>query len=172
MASRGTYVAVEPFHLGSVRRRASFSFQQSRYKRTPKKRCRAIQDCHDPNRWPSPYLSQLTGKDQSPRHVSTGTGEAVKNPSSPCRNASAYAPRLRETHLVFFRFSAFTTSSLGTLKRAFMPSSKFSVASRPSMYSASLITSIYNPSDSTHYIIRSGCSGLNLSKYILFIIIQ
>ena len=73
----GTYVAVEPFHLSRYIDEQVFRFNNRKHAdKSPDERFRAFQD------WPCRQVAgrrltytELTGKDESPRHVPTGTGE-------------------------------------------------------------------------------------------------
>ena len=77
---RGTYVAVEPFHLSRYVDEQVFRFNHRKdgdRKITDSERVAAVMSQVCGKRL---TYSELTGKDQSPRHETTGTGEAQQVP--------------------------------------------------------------------------------------------
>jgi transposase-like protein len=72
---RGTYVAVEPFHLERYVDEQVFRFNNRKVK--PADRFALAMSQVAGKRL---TYSELTGKDESPRHVPTGTGEASQVP--------------------------------------------------------------------------------------------
>jgi transposase-like protein len=69
---RGTYVAVEPFHLSRYVDEQVFRFNNSKNVTDSQRFTKAMSQVTGKRL----TYSELTGKDQSPRHVPTGTGEA------------------------------------------------------------------------------------------------
>lgn len=77
---RGTYVAVEPFHLSRYVDEQAFRFNHRKdgtRKITDAERVAAVMSQVCGKRL---TYSELTGKDESPRHETTGTGEAQQIP--------------------------------------------------------------------------------------------
>lgn len=68
---RGTYVAVEPFHLSRYVDEQVFRFNNSKNVTDSQRFAKAMSQVAGKRL----TYSDLTGKDQSPRHVPTGTGE-------------------------------------------------------------------------------------------------
>ena len=59
---RGTYVAVEPFHLDRYLDEQVFRYSQSRYSRQPTKRFRPLCVSNVPSRWQTPHLRSTDGQ--------------------------------------------------------------------------------------------------------------
>jgi transposase-like protein len=73
---RGTYVAVEPFHLERYVDEQVFRFNNRKNKTDADRFALAMSQVAGKRL----TYSELTGKDQSPRHVSTGAGETPQVP--------------------------------------------------------------------------------------------
>jgi transposase-like protein len=134
----GTYVSVEPFHLFRYVDEQAFRFN-TRKDENGVKISDGARFANAMSRVGGHRLtySQLTGKDESPRHETTGAGETE-------------IPFLSLSAVLFLRgavsflpfFLAFPIAVLGTLKSAIMPRSKFSRAFGPSIYSGSFIIGV------------------------------
>jgi hypothetical protein len=73
---RGTYVAVEPFHLDRYVDEQVFRFNNRKNKTDADRFVLAMSQVAGKRL----TYSELTGKDQSPRSSATGTGEAAQVP--------------------------------------------------------------------------------------------
>jgi hypothetical protein len=76
----GTYVAVEPFHLFRYVDEQVFRYNNRATKERPTSDADRFKLAMSQVAGRRLTYSELTGKDQSPRHETTGTGEAVQEP--------------------------------------------------------------------------------------------